>query len=298
MKSISTLLVLALVPFLGIKAQKPLFVFEDSLQFGNSRFPAISVTIPEVDYNKTLKAWIKDLETGTRSKVITENRDMSIFGARIKNLSPNPVNVFSRLMNLDTILQLTVSYELKKDQYIEVSTGEAELNRAKNYLKDFAKNQYIDLAKSQADAEERKLRDLQRELSSLETQNTRFNRSIQTNNNLIAREKENIIIQNNELNSVSVAMTEHNNELINIEAEAAQKEKMDLVKELENRKKKALKSIESSEKKINKATNAINKATREMPRNERIQNSIKDQIAQQEAVYQKFADKLKTIRSY
>lgn len=298
MKSISTLLVLALVPFLGIKAQKPLFVFEDSLQFGNSRFPAISVTIPEVDYNKTLKAWIKDLETGTRSKVITENRDMSIFGARIKNLSPNPVNVFSRLMNLDTILQLTVSYELKKDQYIEVSTGEAELNRAKNYLKDFAKNQYIDLAKSQADAEERKLRDLQRELSSLETQNTRFNRSIQTNNNLIAREKENIIIQNNELNSVSVAMTEHNNELINIEAGAAQKEKMDLVKELENRKKKALKSIESSEKKINKATNAINKATREMPRNERIQNSIKDQIAQQEAVYQKFADKLKTIRSY
>lgn len=298
MKSISTLLVLALVSFFGIKAQKPLFVFEDSLQFGNSRFPAISVTIPEVDYNKTLKAWIKDLETGTRSKVITENRDMSIFGARIKNLSPNPVNVFSRLMNLDTILQLTVSYELKKDQYIEVSTGEAELNRAKNYLKDFAKNQYIDLAKSQADAEERKLRDLQRELSSLETQNTRFNRSIQTNNNLIAREKENIIIQNNELNSVSVAMTEHNNELINIEAEAAQKEKMDLVKELENRKKKALKSIESSEKKINKATNAINKATREMPRNERIQNSIKDQIAQQEAVYQKFADKLKTIRSY
>lgn len=298
MKSISTLLVLALVPFFGIKAQKPLFVFEDSLQFGNSRFPAISVTIPEVDYNKTLKAWIKDLETGTRSKVITENRDMSIFGARIKNLSPNPVNVFSRLINLDTILQLTVSYELKKDQYIEVSTGEAELNRAKNYLKDFAKNQYIDLAKSQADAEERKLRDLQRELSSLETQNTRFNRSIQTNNNLIAREKENIIIQNNELNSVSVAMTEHNNELINIEAEAAQKEKMDLVKELENRKKKALKSIESSEKKINKATNAINKATREMPRNERIQNSIKDQIAQQEAVYQKFADKLKTIRSY
>ena len=298
MKSISTLFLLILIPFLGIKAQKPILVYDDSLQFGNSRFPGIVVTIPEVEYEKTLKAWVNNLETGTRSKVVAENRDMTIFGARMKDISPNPINIFSRLMNLDTMLQLAVSFELKKDIYIEISTGEADLNKAKNYLKNFAKNQYIDLAKSQADAEERKLRDLQRELSSLENERKRFKKSIQSDNSLIVREKENIVIQNNELTTVSAALVEHNSELSTIEAGPAQKEEMDYIKELEKRKKKALNSIESSEKKINKANNAIDKDTREIPRNDRIQDNVNDQIAQQEAVYQKFADKLKSIRSY
>lgn len=298
MKSISILFLLILIPFLGIKAQKPILVYDDSLQFGNSRFPGIVVTIPEVEYEKTLKAWVNNLETGTRSKVVAENRDMTIFGARMKDISPNPINIYSRLMNLDTMLQLAVSFELKKDIYIEISTGEADLNKAKNYLKNFAKNQYIDLAKSQADAEERKLRDLQRELSSLENERKRFKKSIQSDNSLIVREKENIVIQNNELTTVSAALVEHNSELSTIEAGPAQKEKMDYIKELEKRKKKALNSIESSEKKINKANNAIDKDTREIPRNDRIQDNVNDQIAQQEAVYQKFADKLKSIRSY
>jgi len=298
MKSISILFLLILIPFLGIKAQKPILVYDDSLQFGNSRFPGIVVTIPEVEYEKTLKAWVNNLETGTRSKVVAENRDMTIFGARMKDISPNPINIYSRLMNLDTMLQLAVSFELKKDIYIEISTGEADLNKAKNYLKNFAKNQYIDLAKSQADAEERKLRDLQRELSSLENERKRFKKSIQSDNSLIVREKENIVIQNNELTTVSAALVEHNSELSTIEAGPAQKEEMDYIKELEKRKKKALNSIESSEKKINKANNAIDKDTREIPRNDRIQDNVNDQIAQQEAVYQKFADKLKSIRSY
>ena len=298
MKSISILFLLILIPFLGIKAQKPILVYEDSLQFGNSMFPGIVVTIPEVEYEKTLKAWVNNLETGTRSKVVAENRDMTIFGARMKDISPNPINIYSRLMNLDTMLQLAVSFELKKDIYIEISTGEADLNKAKNYLKNFAKNQYIDLAKSQADAEERKLRDLQRELSSLENEKKRFRKSIQSNNSLLVREKENIVIQNNELTTVSAALVEHNSELSTIEAGPAQKEEMDYIKELEKRKKKALNSIESSEKKINKANNAIDKDTREIPRNDRIQDNVNDQIAQQVAVYQKFADKLKSIRSY
>lgn len=298
MKSISTLFLLILIPFLGIKAQKPILVYDDSLQFGNSRFPGIVVTIPEVEYEKTLKAWVNNLETGTRSKVVAENRDMTIFGARMKDISPNPINIYSRLMNLDTMLQLAVSFELKKDIYIEISTGEADLNKAKNYLKNFAKNQYIDLAKSQADAEERKLRDLQRELSSLENERKRFKKSIQSDNSLIVREKENIVIQNNELTTVSAALVEHNSELSTIEAGPAQKEKMDYIKELEKRKKKALNSLESSEKKINKANNAIDKDTIEIPRNDRIQDNVFDQIALQEAVYQKFADKLKAIRSY
>jgi hypothetical protein len=297
MKSKFTLVLLFLIPFFGIKAQKPIIISDDSLQIGKSLIPGMSVMIPEVDYDKTLKVWIRDLQTATKSKVVTENGEMSIFGAKIKDISPAQINVYSKLIKLDSMLQLFVSFETKKDQYIERSSG-PEFANAQDYLKEFAKNQYIDVAKEQADNEEKKLRDLQKELSSLENEKSKMQKSIQSDNASMASEKENIVIQNNELNTVNAALIEQNNLLSTMEAGPAQKEKQDAIKELEKRKKKALNSIESSEKKINKSDSEIYKNTGDIPRNERMQEKVKDQIVQQEAVYQSFADKLKKIKSY
>ncbi|NSW93289.1 MAG: hypothetical protein HPY62_01110 [Bacteroidales bacterium] len=298
MRSLYTLAITALLSVFSLSAQKPIQVFDDSLQIGNSVIPSISVTIPEVDYEKALKTWIRDLQSGTKSKVMTENKQMTIFGAKIKELNPNPINVYSKLENYEGELLLTAAFEIKKDLYIAKSSGEAEYVKAQNYLKTFSKNLYVDLAKSQADAEEKKLKDLQRELSSLENEKTRLQRSIETNNTTIAQEKENIVVQNNELTIVNAELDQNNSELASMEAGTAQKEKMNLIKELEKRKKKALSSIESSENKISKATAEIEKATNEIPRNEKMQEKVREQIQEQEAVYQKFADKLKTIRSY
>lgn len=298
MKSLYTLVILAGISFLTVSAQKPLQVFEDSILIGNSVIPSISVNIPEVDYDKALKTWIRDLQSGTKSKVMTENNQMTIFGAKIKELSANPINVYSKLEKFEGELLLTAAFELKKDQYIDKSSGEAEFLKAQNYLKTFSKNLYVDLAKSQADAEEKKLKELQRELSSLENEKARMLRSIETNNTTIAQEKENIIVQNNELTTVNTLLEEHNNELASMEAGPAQKEKMNTIKELDKRKKKAQSSIESSENKINKANSEIEKATAEIPKNESMQEKVREQIQEQEAVYQKFADKLKVIKSY
>ena len=298
MKSIFTLLFLILISLPGIRAQMPIWVFEDSLQFGNTQFPGISVTIPEVDYEKTLKEWIKELETSTRSKVVTENSDLLIFGAKIKDITPNTINVYSRLINQDTMLKLVASFELKKDQYIERSTGETELSKAENFLKQFAKNQYIYLVKNQVDAEEKKLRDIEKELSSLENDKSRMQRSIQSNNSSIISEKENLAVQNNELTTVSSALIEHNNQLSTMEAGPAKEEKLDYIKDLEKRKKKALKSIKSSENRINKANNEINKAEGNLPKNDRNQGKVNDMVEQQEAVLQRFTDKLNAIKKY
>ena len=298
MKTKFTLIILVIIPFLGINAQKPIIVSEDTLQIGKSLVPGLSVTIPEVDFEKALKTWTRDLQTGTKSKVVTENGEMSIFGAKIKAISPNQINVYSKLIKLDSMLQLIASFETKKDQYIERSSGEPEFAKAQDYLKEFAKSQYIDVAKEQADAEEKKLRDLQKELSSLENEKSKMQKGIQTDNSTIASEKENITIQNNELNTVSAALIEQNSQLTAMEEGPAKKEKAEQIKELEKRKKKAQNSIESSEKKINRSDSDINQATGDIPRNERMQEKVREQIFQQEAVYQRFADKLKKIKSY
>jgi len=298
MKSISTLVFLVFISSIGIKAQKPVLVSEDSLKIGKGRLPGLSVIIPEVNYEKTLKIWIRELESGTKSKIVTENNEMSIFGAKIKEVSPNPVNVYSKMTNLDSALKLNVSFEVKKDQYIERASGETDLIKAKNYLKEFAKNQYINLAKDQADVEDKKLRDLQRELSSLEKEKSRFQKSIQSENTSIVTEKDNIAIQNNELASVSAEIIEQNKQLGSMEEGTTKKEKTDYINGLEKRRKKVQSSIESSENRINKANNEIDKVNAEIPRNDKMQEQVNDKIEKQQAVYQNFEDKIKTIKSY
>jgi chromosome segregation ATPase len=258
----------------------------------------MSVTIPQVDYDKALKTWIRDLQSSTKSKVVTENGEMSIFGAKIKAISSNQINVYSKLVRLDSMLQLFASFETKKDMYIERSSGEPEYAKAQDFLKEFAKNQYIEVAKGQADAEEKKLRDLQKELSSLENEKSRMQKGIQSDNSTIASEKENIILMNNELNTVNTALLEQNNLLATMEEGPAKKELAVQIKDLEKRKKKAQNAIESSQKKINRSDSDINQATGDIPRNERMQEKVREQIMQQEAVYQKYADKLKKIKSY
>jgi chromosome segregation ATPase len=298
MKSNSILLLLALISFTGIKAQKPILVSEDSITFGKGKLPGLSVTIPEVNYEKTLKTWTRDLQSGTKSKLVIENNEMTIFGAKIKEISPNPLNVYSKLMNLDSAIKINVSFELKKDNYIERSTGETDLNNAKIYLKEFAKNQYIDLAKDQADAEDKKLRDLQKDLSSLEKDKTRLQKSIESENTSIVTENDKITVQNNELTAVTSEIIEQNKQVSSTEDDKTKKAKNDYINGLEKRKKKIQNLIESSQNSINKSNNEIDKSNAEIPRNDKMQEQVNDKIEKQQAVCQKFAEKIKTIKSY
>lgn len=298
MKSISTLLILLLIFTIGIKAQQPVVVSEDSLKVGKTSLPALMVTIPEVNYENTLKAWIKELESGTKSKVVTENNEMTIFGAKLKDISSNPVNVYSKLTKLDSLLQLKVSFELKKDQYIDRTGTTSEFSKAENYLKQFAKNQYIDLVKAQVDSEDKKLRGIEKELSSLEKEKTKMQKSISSNNRTIANEKENITVQNNEVTTASAAIVEHNRLLDTMSTGPDKEEKIKYIKDLEKRKKKAESSIESSQNKINKTNSDTDKTNAEIPRNDKMQQQVNEKIQGQQAVLGKFTDKLKKIKSF
>jgi hypothetical protein len=298
MKPISIFTILILVSCFEIKAQKPILVSEDSIMFGISRNPGISIYIPEADFKKTLKAWKTKMESGTRSDLMTEKGEMSIFGAIIKEIDPNPLNVYSKMIDLDTVLKLSVIFEVKKDQFIEEATGETELSKAKIFLKEFARLQYVDVAQDQAKNEEKKLHKIERELSSLEREKTKFQKSIQRNSSKIVDEKGNIEIQNNEFKRLSAEIVDQYKQLSLLESGDEQKEKKDFIKGLNRAKKKTLNSIRSSKNIIDKANNEIYRANLEIPKNERMQAQVMDKIAKQEAVYQLFVDKLNTIKFY
>lgn len=293
------LLVFALlISFRGINAQKPIFVLEDSLKVGNNNYPAVSVTIPEVEYEKTLKSWIKLQESGTKSKVVDEGGKMSIFGASTKDISENTINILSDLVDRDSVLKLTAAFEIRKDVYVERSTGEAELAKAKTFLFDFAKEQYIDLVNDQVKLEENKLKDLQKELGSLERNQSGMEKDIRSGNKVISSEQDNLIVLNNELTTLSAAIIEHNTLLSSMEPGIEKDEKEKYIKNLEKQKKKTLRSIRKAENKISKAENSINDANRAIPRYDEDQDRMRRRITDQEAVLQQFVDKLNRVKAY
>jgi hypothetical protein len=298
MKTIYTLTFLILIPFIGIRGQKPITVTGESMKFGKTDIPALSVNIPEANYEKTLKVWIKQLESGTKSNVATENNEMSIFGANLKDIAPGPINVYSKLISGDSTLQLSVSFELGKDKYIEKSSGETDYSKAQNYLKQFAKNQYIEVASDRVNVEDKKLKDIQKELASLEKEKSRLQKSIQSNNTTVLNENDNIAIQNNELKTVSASIVDNTSQVNSMDNGPAKDERVKYIKELEKRKKKALSSIESSENKINAAKNDTDKATSDISKNDLMQESTRQRIVQQELVVQKFTHKLTVIKNY
>ena len=128
---------------------------------------------------------------------------MSIFGAIIKDISPTPMNIYSKLVNQDSMLMLQASFELKKDNYIEKANGDAQLIAARAYLKKFAKDQYLELVKDEVQAEEKKLKDLKNELSTLQNEKSKMQKSIQSNRTTISSEKDNIVLQNTELTKLT-----------------------------------------------------------------------------------------------
>jgi len=300
MKTLSITIVFTLIISGILKAQEalPLIVTEDSLTTANTIVPGISVIIPEVEADNTIENWIKVLETGTRSKVVNEDGEMSIFGANIKNISENPVNVYSTFSETEDGVFLNAAFELKKDVFIESVTGASELSKAKSFMLEFGKEQYIKVAEEQLKTEENKLRDLEKEVRSLERDQSGMERTIVRSNRTIADERERLISLNNELTSITGSLADEQIQLTTIEDEALREEKEDYIKSLEKDKKRTTRAISRSEKKLSKAERAIEKASNAIPRNDRIQSKYEDEIDAQTAIVQSYLDKLNTIKGY
>lgn len=298
MKSIRLIIIITLISCVGVNAQKPIIMSEDSIKIGNGILPAISVLIPEVKYDKVLKNWTKLLETGTKSKLMSERGEMTILGANIKSITPNAINVYSVLSDRDSALYLAASFELKKDIFIDRSSGETELSKAKEVIFEFARQQYIDLASEELKVEENKLKDLEKELGSLERSQSGMEKSIRKNNRTIDNERDKSLDFNNQLTALTQTIADERIQFTTMDDGTLKDEKEKQLKNLEKQRKRLTKSIASCDKKISKAQGAIKKANSDIPRNERVQLKYNEEINAQQAVVQRYTNKLNTIKNY
>lgn len=295
MKNISALL-LALFILPIIYAQQPIRVYEDSIAYGKNKYPGVIVTIPEANYEKLQKDWKKELETKTKSKVVIENGEWSIFGANVKNLSATPVNIYSKLNNLDSLVELRAAVELKKDVYVEKQSS--EMLKLETYLKEFAKNQYLETAGSQLNVQEDTLRMLKKMLSDYEKSESKLKENIKSSEKSIKEAEDNISALNSELETLISEINNQNSQYTSMEEGKIRDEKGKYIKDLDKRRKKLGNDIESAEHKIKKANKEIEDAEKEIPEKQTLQEEVKKKISAQELVVQKYEQKLATIKTY
>jgi peptidoglycan hydrolase CwlO-like protein len=281
-----------------LNAQKPISVTDDSVSFKAGKYPGVVVTIPEFNFERAQKHWIKDLQDGTKSKVINENGDMTIFGANLKKISPNPVNIYSKFTNRDTILLLGVTVELGKDKYVERANGENELTEVKIYLRQFAKDEYVDAVKDELSTKNKALKDLQNDLESLQNKNLKIHKSIESNKTDISEAELSITTLNNEADKLTTEIIEQKGNLTSMEAGVAKDQKEDYIKDTEKRKKKIVNDVESSRNKITKLTSEIDRFEDDIVKNESDQQIMKDKVAKQELVVQECSDKLAKVEAF
>jgi predicted nucleic acid-binding Zn-ribbon protein len=287
-----------MLPALTLRAQKPITIMEDSLLVGKYMHPGISVTIPEVNYEKTLKNWIKQIEAGTKSKEVTEDGMMTLFGAMLKKISPNPVNMYSKLVNQDTLNKLLVCIEIKKDEYLEPALGDAQMMVAKDYLKAFAKDQYIEFIKDEVAAEEKKLKDLTGQLSSLENDYSKTQKKAESSRNTISKEQETLATMNGQLSQLSTDINRENSVMIGMDTGPEKEAQAARIKEMNKTKKKLQKDISKAESNIKEAESSIAQADDAIPLNKNEQAVMQQKIDEQTVVVQKFNDKLNTVKLY
>jgi len=283
-----------MMPFAG--AQKPITFEDDSQTFGNVDFPGIWVSIPEASTEKVLSSWIKNIQKGTKSKVVTNGMDASLFGALIRSIYEGPVNIESRVRNQDSLVLLFAGVELRRGEFAE--KGTKEYDKLKAYLKNFAKSEYLKVAEEQLSREESKLKDLEKELSGTRKGKEKMEKAVQSSNNTIAAENDKIASLRKQLSVTDENIDHISSKLSITEDPEAKKSWQSEMKAAQKKKKGQLKSINASENKIAKAKDKIRDTKNNIDLNLGTQDQISVSVNEQKMVVLKYQNKVKTIKSY
>lgn len=299
MKNAVYLIGLLLVPVV-LLGQKPIEVSGASFKLGQDEYSGVQVMIPEAEFEQVEKMWIKALEKGTKSDVSeAHNGEITIFGAYIKSIGDDPVNIYSQIIPRDSTIELNACIELKRNEFITEELYESEFNQLKAYMYDFGKEAYIEKVEEQLEAEENVLKELEKELKSLQNDKESMEKKISKNeHNIMVSDDDirildaDIAIKNEELARAKVRLGSVGDNLVQRETIEAE------IKDLEKEKKKMLKSEQKAKKNIVGYNSDIDNIKLEIPALVEQQNQKMQEIEQQRNTVNLFENKLTTVSNY
>jgi len=299
MKNILSLIGILLVP-LVLFGQKPIEVSGASFKFGQDEYSGVQVLIPEAERELVENMWIKEIEKRTKSKVSQAHQgEITIFGAFIKSIGEDPVNIYSQIIPRDSIVELNACIELKRNEFITEDLYESEFNELKIFMHNFGKEAYLDEVEEQVKAEENVLKELEKEMKKLQSDKESLEKKISKN-------EHNITVSDDDIRILDADVAVKNEEIARVKVrmgsvgdDAILKETLESeLKDLEKEKKKMQNDVKKEKKKIVGYESDIDNIKLEIPALVEQQNLKMQEIEQQRTTVNLFENKLITISNY
>jgi len=299
MKNILSLIGILLVP-LVLFGQKPIEVSGASFKFGQDEYSGVQVLIPEAERELVENMWIKEIEKRTKSKVSQAHQgEITIFGAFIKSIGEDPVNIYSQIIPRDSIVELNACIELKRNEFITEDLYESEFNELKIFMHNFGKEAYLNEVEEQVKAEENVLKELEKELKKLQSDKESLEKKISKN-------EHNITVSDDDIRILDADVAVKNEEIARVKVrmgsvgdDAVLKETLESeLKDLEKEKKKMQNDVKKEKKKIVGYESDIDNIKLEIPALVEQQNLKMQEVEQQRTTVNLFENKLITISNY
>jgi hypothetical protein len=299
MKKIIYLAGLLIVPVV-LFGQKPIEVSGANFKLGQDEYSGVQVLIPEAERELVENMWIKEIEKRTKSKVSQAHQgEITIFGAFIKSIGEDPVNIYSQIIPRDSIVELNACIELKRNEFITEDLYESEFNELKAFMHDFGKEAYIKEVEDQLEAEEIVLKELEKELKKLQNDKEGLEKKVSKN-------EHDITVSDDDIRILDTDIAVKNEEIARVKVrvgsvgdDAVLKETLESeLKDLEKEKKKMQNSVQKEKKRIVGYESDIDNIKLEIPALVEQQNQKMQEIEQQRNTVNLFENKLTTISNY
>jgi chromosome segregation ATPase len=225
--------------------------------------------------------------------------EITIFGAFVKSISEDPVNIYSQIIPRDSIVELNTCVELKRSEFVTDELYETEFNQLKAHMYEFGKEVYIEEVKNQVKVEKDVLKELEKELKKFQNEQESMEKKISKNEHDITISEDDIRILDADIAIKNAELAQAKVQLGSVGDDLLQKETIEAeIKDLEKEKKKMLKSVEKEKKNIVGYNSDIYNTKLEIPALVAHQNQKMQEIVAQESRVNLFETKLRTIEAY
>ena len=163
-----------LLPIL-LKAQEKIEVKNENITLSKGIQPGYVVLIPEAKLESVKKDWMKLIRQNTKSKAMEVGSEISIQGTIINEISDKPISVYSAIVGEYSVIRLVSIFEIDSVFFELNETNNTMENdkihkSIKDFMRNFAVDQYKNAIKDQVDNEEKKLSSLDNEFEAMDKQ--------------------------------------------------------------------------------------------------------------------------------
>jgi len=182
MKRFYLILFINLYSFFSATAQDSLSVTQAPMLMSKGTQNGYTVIIPQAKAKDIISTWKKYSKQGeSKSSVEELEGEYLTTGTTLANISPNPMNVYVQIKDMENTVRLTAYFTEDDSNFISSASDPEKGKAAENYVKNYARNQYRLAVEREVESETKLLTEMEDQKEDLIKANEKAANTIKEN---------------------------------------------------------------------------------------------------------------------